>query len=129
MATISQASRTKRVAAAVLLAGVGVVLAGLVTPGVAHAAPGATGPLTWCPGQPEYFGGGQYRPNWDWNVCHTYWTISEVPGNVAPFIWEGEFPPAEVPLEGLSRPAVNCGLFYCQDPGGRYTVDPRVPAP
>jgi hypothetical protein len=33
-----------------------------------------------------------------------------------------------IKLENLSRPSFNCGLFYCQDPGGRYTVDPRLPA-
>ena len=42
---------------------------------------------------------------------------------------EGALPPAEVPLVNLTRPPVNCGLFYCQDPGGRYAVDPRLPAP
>ena len=48
-------------------------------------------------------------------------------GNVAEAVWEGALPPAEIPLENLSRPPFNCGLFFCQDPGGRHTVDPRIP--
>ena len=48
---------------------------------------------------------------------------------MAESVWEGELPPAEIPLENLTRPPFNCGLFFCQDPGGRYTVDPRIPAP
>ncbi|WP_228032394.1 hypothetical protein [Mycolicibacterium sp. P9-22] len=122
----------KRITAAAVLAGAG-ALAGLVlTPATAHAEPGrATGPSTWCPGQYQSFaGGGSGRPNWDWNVCHTYWWVYGEPGgNVADAVWEGALPPAEIPLENLSRPPFNCGLFFCQDPGGRYAVDPRIPAP
>lgn len=123
-------SRAKRTAATALLAGAG-ALAGLVfTPATANAEPGrATGPITWCPGQYQGFAGGTGRPNWDWNVCHTYWWVSSGSGNVAKNVWEGELPPPDIPLANLSRPAVNCGLFFCQDPGGPYTVDPRIPAP
>jgi hypothetical protein len=109
----------------------GVAIAGLVlTPATAHADGSAKGPLTWCPGQdPASVGSGSYRPNWDWNVCHTYWWVYGRPGNVSNGVWEGELPPPDIPLANLSRPAFNCGLFFCQDPGGPYTVDPRIPAP
>ena len=129
--TNTSQSRIKRTAAAALLAGAG-ALAGLaLTPATAHADPGrATGPITWCPGQYQGFAGGSGRPNWDWNVCHTYWWVYGEPGgNVADAVWEGALPPAQIPLENLTRPPFNCGLFFCQDPGGRYTVDPRIPAP
>ena len=84
---------------------------------------------TWCPGQNPASVSQINPPNWDWNVCHTYWSVSGGLGNVAPNVWEGELPPPGIPLANLSRPAVNCGLFYCQDPGGPYTVDPRIPTP
>jgi hypothetical protein len=129
---MSSISRTKRVAAAALLAGAGALSGLVLTPATADANPDArgTGPFTWCPGQHQGFaGGGPDRPAWDWNVCHTYWWVHGTPGNVAPSVWEGALPPADIPLENLSRPPFNCGLFFCQDPGGRYTVDPRVPAP
>lgn len=119
------------VAGALMSAGVAIAGMGL-SPATAHADPGrATGPFTWCPGQYQSFaGGGSGRPNWDWNVCHTYWWVYGEPGgNVADAVWEGALPPAEIPLQNLSRPPFNCGLFFCQDPGGRYTVDPRIPAP
>lgn len=121
----------KRAAAAALLASAG-AFASLLAPAIAHADARATGPFKWCPGQYQSFAGsGPDRPNWDWNICHTYWWVySDVPmGNVATSVWEGDLPPAEVPLSGLTRPPVNCGLFYCQDPGGPYLTDPRVPAP
>ena len=113
------------------LMSVGVAIAGLVlTPATAHADPGrATGPKTWCPGQDPASVSQINPPNWDWNVCHTYWWVSSGLGNVATNVWEGELPPPGIPLANLSRPAVNCGLFFCQDPGGPYTVDPRISAP
>lgn len=90
----------KRITAAAVLAGAG-ALAGLVlTPATAHAEPGrATGPSTWCPGQYQSFaGGGSGRPNWDWNVCHTYWWVYGEPGgNVADSVWEGALPPRSDP--------------------------------
>ena len=108
----------------------GVAVAGLVlTPATAHAQGTATGPKTWCPGQNPASVSQINPPNWDWNVCHTYWWVTTGLGNVAPTVWEGALPPAGIPLENLRRPAVNCGLFYCQDPGGPYTVDPRNPTP
>lgn len=108
----------------------GVAIAGLVlTPAIAHADGFAKGPFTWCPGQNPASVSQINPPNWDWNVCHTYWSVSGGLGNVAPNVWEGELPPPGIPLANLSRPAVNCGLFYCQDPGGPYTVDPRIPTP
>lgn len=120
-----------RSTAAALLAGAAALTSLTLTPATAQADPDAraTGPFTWCPGQYQGFASGSERPNWDWNVCHTYWWSYGVPGNVAPSVWEGALPPAEVPLVNLTRPPVNCGLFYCQDPGGRYAVDPRLPAP
>lgn len=127
---MSSTSRVKRAAAAALLAGAGTLASLVVTPAIAHADPQATGPITWCPGQYDpFYKSGPDRPNWDWNICHTYWRVWEVPGNVATYTWEGDLPPAEVPLAGLQRPSFNCGLFYCQDPGGHYDYDPRIPAP
>lgn len=127
---MSSRSRTKAAGAATLLASVGAFAGVLFNPAVAQADPQGKGPFTWCPGQYQSFlKSGPERPNWDWNVCHTYWTVWDVPGNVADYVWEGEVPPAGIPLENLTRPPVNCGLFYCQDPGGHYTVDPRLPAP
>jgi len=129
---MSSTSCTKRAAAAALLAGGAAFSSLALTPAIAHADVGrATGPNTWCPGQYDPFiRSGPQRPNWDWNVCHTYWWVYGPPGgNMAPSVWEGALPPAEIPLENLTRPPVNCGLFFCQDPGGRYTVDPRLPAP
>jgi hypothetical protein len=126
---VSSTSCVKRSAAAALLAAAGACASVVLTPATAHADPRATGSFNWCPGQYQSFvPSGPDRPNWDWNVCHTYWTVWDVPGNVATYTSEGGLPPAAVPLENLTRP-VNCGLFFCQDPGGRYTVDPRLPAP
>lgn len=55
----------------------GLGLAGL---GLAHAAP-PTGPYTWCPGDDPGGGpGGPFNspgpPNWDWSVCHTFYTVN-----------------------------------------------------
>src|SRR4029079_7802385 len=83
---------TKRAAAAAMLAGAGALASVVLTPATAQAEPGrATGPVTWCPGQHEGFAGsGPGRPNWDWNVCHTYWWVYGEPGgNVAESVWEG----------------------------------------
>lgn len=124
--------RMRRLIAVTALAGAGALTSVVGLPATAQADPGrATGPFTWCPGQYQGFAGsGSGRPNWDWNVCHTYWWVYGEPGgNVADSVWEGALPPAEIPLENLSRPPINCGLFFCQDPGGRYTVDPRLPQP
>jgi hypothetical protein len=120
---------TRRIVGATVLAAAAALTGGLGSP-TAQAEPGrATGPFTWCPGQHQGFAGsGPGRPNWDWNVCHTYWWVYGEPGgNVAEAVWEGALPPAVIPLENLTRPPVNCGLFFCQDPGGRYTEDPRLP--
>ncbi|KAA0095957.1 hypothetical protein CIW49_20625 [Mycolicibacterium sp. P1-18] len=127
--SMTTTSRTTRAAAAALLAGAGALAGTVLSPATAQADPGrATGPFTWCPGQYQGFTpSGPGRPNWDWNVCHTYWWVYGEPGgNVAESVWEGGLPPAQIPLENLTRPPVNCGLFFCQDPGGRYTVDPRI---
>lgn len=127
---VMKTSRGRRRLLSGSLMSAGVAIAGLVlTPATAHADGSAKGPLTWCPGQNPASVSQVNPPNWDWNVCHTYWWVSSGSGNVAKNVWEGELPPPNIPLENLSRPAVNCGLFYCQDPGGPYTVDPRNPAP
>lgn len=127
---MTSTTRAKRAVAAAVLAGAGALASSVLTPAFARADPQATGPYTWCPGHTQPFApSGQYRPNWDWDACHTYWSVLGMRGNVSANIWEGALPPAEVPLQLLFRPSVNCGLFYCQDPGGHYTVDPRNPAP
>lgn len=110
----------KRLLAATLLAGAGALAGTAVAPVAAHADPGASGPHTWCPGQPHYFAGDNI-PNWDWNICHTYYTVyGGAQGNVSKYVWEGpegQDPP--VPPGSISIPARNCGLFYCEYPGGR----------
>jgi hypothetical protein len=113
---MSTTAGLKRALAAALLSGAGAFTGILMTPAIAQAEPQATGPQTWCPGQ--YFSPVS-PPNWDWNVCHTYWNVLGMEGNVSPYIWEGEAPPPAA-AGNLRRPPVNCGLFYCQDPGGRY---------
>ena len=125
---MTRTSSLTRLAAATLLAGAAATATLVLNPATAQAEARATGPLTWCPGQYQGFPpAGAGRPSWDWNTCHTYWWVYGMPGNVAESVWEGALPPAEIPLDGLTRPPFNCGLFFCQDPGGRYTVDPRLP--
>lgn len=54
---------------------------------------------TWCPGDDVGGYGGGFntpadgRPNWDWNVCHTYSYVNYGQGNVSPTVWEGDNPP------------------------------------
>jgi hypothetical protein len=109
---VSTTARFKRVVAAALMAG-GVAAGMTLTPGTAHAE-SVRGPFTWCPGQPQYFDFSE-PINWDWNVCHTYYIVLGVPGNVSKNIWEGDNPP--VAPQNIHRPPRNCGLFYCEDPG------------
>lgn len=97
----------KRMIAGALLSG-GVVAAGLgVAVGTAQAEPGlapqyrgpfvAGGPYHWCPGDDPRGGpGGPFvtsPPNWDWDVCHTYYVVPGGQGNVSAGIWDGDNPP------------------------------------
>jgi len=72
----------------------GLSLAGLaVGAGVAHAG----GPRQWCPGDdPRGEPGGAFvtsPPDWDWNVCHTYYIVPAGQGNVSPGILADAPPP------------------------------------
>jgi hypothetical protein len=103
---MNTARALKRIVAGVLLSG-GVAVAGFgVAGGTAQAGPslapqyrgpfGAGGPYHWCPGDDPKGGPGQpftNRPNWDWNICHTYYVVPAGKGNVSPGIWDGDNPP------------------------------------
>ena len=81
-----------------LFGGLGLAVLGLGA-GTAQAAP-PSGPYTWCPGDDPGGGpGGPFNspgpPNWDWNVCHTFYTVNWGQGNVSLTIWDGENPPPD----------------------------------
>jgi hypothetical protein len=102
-----------RLATTALMAG-GIGVAGLgLAPGSAHAGPTwATGPYQWCPGQPLPRTGIE----WDMGVCHTWYVLYGVKGNVAgrwTDMWDGDNPPAPI-----KQPLTNCGLFSCPNPPG-----------
>ena len=83
-------------ATAVLVSG-GLGLATLeLGAGIAHAD-GAYQPRQWCPGDdPRGEPGGAFvtsPPNWDWNVCHTYYIVPAGQGNVHPGILADAPPP------------------------------------
>ncbi|MFI5506255.1 hypothetical protein ACIA48_02215 [Mycobacterium sp. NPDC051804] len=75
-------------------------LAGLVfIAAPAYAAPPSE-PRTWCPGDDPGGGpGGPFNspgpPNWDWNICHTFYIVNWGQGNVGPMIWDGPNPPPD----------------------------------
>ena len=78
----------------------GLALAGTGLVAVPAAAAPPTGPYTWCPGDDPAGGpGGPFTspgpPNWDWNICHTFYTVNWGQGNVSPTIWDGENPPPD----------------------------------
>jgi hypothetical protein len=86
-------ARTVLVSGGLGLAGLGLVA------GTAQAAP-PSGPYAWCPGDDPGGGpGGPFNspgpPNWDWNICHTYYTVNWGQGNVSLTIWDGENPPPD----------------------------------
>ncbi len=88
---------TLRCAAIVVVsAGLGLAAVGLGVP-PAHA----DGARTWCPGDDPRGGpGGPFvtsPPNWDWNVCHTFYIVPAGQGNVSPGIWADSPPPGGVP--------------------------------
>lgn len=95
MSRISRSATTVLVSAALGAAAVG------LGAGVAQAA----GPYQWCPGDDlGGFGGGfntpaDARPNWDWNVCHSYHYVNPGQGNVSATVWDGENPPAPYPWQ------------------------------
>jgi hypothetical protein len=96
-------SRTWRFATTLMVSGgLGIALLGL-SAGSGHAQDGGR---QWCPGDDPRGGpGGPFvtsPPNWDWNVCHTYWIVQAGQGNVSPGIW------ADSPPPGLPPPA-SCG--------------------
>ena len=77
---------------------IGLVAAGSFAAPVYAAPPG--GPYTWCPGDDPGGGpGGPFNspgpPNWDWNICHTFFTVNWGQGNVSPTIWDGLNPPPD----------------------------------
>jgi hypothetical protein len=81
-----------------LSGGLGLMGMGMLA-GPAHAAPPG-GPYTWCPGDDPGGGpGGPFNspgpPNWDWKICHTFYTVNWGQGNVSPTIWDGVNPPPD----------------------------------
>jgi hypothetical protein len=109
----------KRALAATVLSSA-TALAGLAFgSATANAQPYVYGPLTWCPGQATA-GMPDKVINWDWNTCHTYYSVDfGVVGNVSEHVWEGAEPPPGLAPGSISIPPRNCGLFYCEYPGGR----------
>ena len=103
-------NRVSRFATTVLVSG-GLCLAGLgMGLGTAQAAP-PSGPYTWCTGDDPGGGpGGPFNspgpPNWDWNVCHTFYTVNWGQGNVSLTIWDVENPPPD-----NRGPVGPCSLF------------------
>lgn len=93
-------NRSARSAATALVFGALSAAAGIgLGLGTAEAAP-PSGPYTWCPGDDPRGGpGGPFvspgPPNWDWSVCHTYYTVNWGQGNVSLTIWDGPNPPAD----------------------------------
>lgn len=92
----------------VALSGV-LAFAGLpVATTIAHAdITQAIGPRNWCPGKALP----QTDISWDMGVCHTYYTLLGVKGNVGGHlnnIWDGDNPPVD-----HVEPAPFCGLFGC----------------
>ena len=75
-------------------AGLGLATVGFGA-GVAEAK--AYEPRHWCPGDdPRGEPGGAFvtsPPNWDWNVCHTYYIVPFGHGNVNPGILADAPPP------------------------------------
>ncbi|MDQ1304274.1 MAG: hypothetical protein QG671_101 [Actinomycetota bacterium] len=79
---------------------------GLACAAMAFAGPALAnkGPFTWCPGD-GYYNGVDTFLAWDWNVCHTYYTVGYGQGNVPltyttdypASIWDGENPPPALP--------------------------------
>ena len=92
-------NRVPRFAMTALVSGA-LGLAGLgLGAGIAAAAP-PSGPYTWCPGDDPGGGpGGPFNspgpPNWDWNVCHTWYSVNWGQGNVSLTIWDGPNPPPD----------------------------------
>jgi hypothetical protein len=67
--------------------------------GPAHADPGPSAPMQWCPGQSLWISGNHVTNPviWDNSVCHTYYVVDWGQGNVAQNIWDGPDPPAAIP--------------------------------
>jgi hypothetical protein len=92
-------NRISRFATTVVVSGgMGLAVLGLGA-GIGLAAPPA-GPYTWCPGDDPGGGpGGPFNspgpPNWDWNVCHSWYSVNFGQGNVSPTIWDGPNPPPD----------------------------------
>ncbi|WP_155763574.1 hypothetical protein [Mycobacterium asiaticum] len=80
--------------ATILLASAGFGFA-VLGPGTGVAY--ADGERHWCPGDdPRGEPGGAFitsPPNWDWNVCHTYYIVPAGQGNVSPGILADAPPP------------------------------------
>src|SRR6201996_698022 len=83
---------------------------GLAALGLGAGSANAGGPYQWCPGQDRHGYGGAFNtpgpPNWDWNVCHTYYIVPDGQGNASPSIWADSPPPPPprqpwTPLPGL----------------------------
>jgi hypothetical protein len=109
----------QKICAGALLAG-GLAVAGVgLAAGPAAADPvplGASGPYTWCPGEPMSGlhpqtgrGGPGLEVQWDMTHCHTWWGVQWGHGNVYPGVWDGPDPP---PPDARQRPP--CGFpFMC----------------
>ena len=82
----------------------GVAAAAALTAGAMGFGAGtayADGAHHWCPGDPKNM---PYVPNpgldWDWNVCHTWYSANYGQGNVTiagqpAAIWDGDNPPPD----------------------------------
>lgn len=116
---MTTAPRFRRTIVAALISGTTALAGVALSPATANALPYVYGPLTWCPGEMTA-GMPDKVINWDWNVCHTYYSVDfGVVGNVSEHVWEGAEPPPGLPPGSISIPPRNCGLFYCEYPGGR----------
>jgi hypothetical protein len=89
--------RLKKAAAGAVLSGCVALTAVAFGAGTAHA----DGPHRWCPGDPKNppYVVNQYI-DWDWSVCHTWWSANYGMGNVTmsgrpASIWDGDNPPPE----------------------------------
>ncbi|MET0451471.1 MAG: hypothetical protein ABW137_06510 [Mycobacterium sp.] len=108
MNRLSRLTMTALVSGALGLAGLG------LGAGIAQAG----GPYQWCPGDdPGGYGGGfntpaDGRPNWDWNVCHTFHYVNYGQGNVSPTVFEGIDPPPPAPWQ----PPNTCWALFIPHP-------------
>ena len=109
-------NRIARVVTTLVVTG-GLGLAGL---GLGAGVANAGGPYQWCPGDDAGgYGGGfntpaDARPNWDWNICHTYHYVNPGQGNVSSTVWDGDNPPPPYPWQAPNM----CWALFIPRPCG-----------